>query len=442
MEPFSFELDNIVSSYPSGVGEEAGEVVRINRRNATITRVEMLLIAKSLGPEKIASMFDAHRKLVSSVDAECEKAWNLFQMQASGCQEERKLRNHLHPLFKLFVVPPWKDKRNYDVLQASVHLDCWNAFCLSEEFEFIQQHSRLNPVSGDCFQSCYESVMYMKALPGASFSLGVTLDAVRTNLAEWICSTEHPNSESLWLPVMQSGPVSFLASDFLCGVNLPLHDHIFKARVVWECQFALHAYIASSGPCSPDSLHIILLFLFAYPSLAVCPRKAEKSAINCFEIQPVNTPQDIRIVMTIERFTGRAKMNLSFGERNPVFQWENWINAAMGLMAGLNQRQKTKVEESGYKFNGPLDMIKRVDLSNSILMLTPYHSQLENLPASVMIWTGWPLFDLRVCQFEKNQLMDAYGPLQGDDFDKKLEYRSRISKVDRILTTIASWNRT
>lgn len=81
------------------------------------------------------------------------------------------------------------------------------------------------------------------------------------------------------------------------------------------------------------------------------------------------------------------------------------MNAAMVLLQSYNQAvndMKMKLEDI-VKFTGPLQFIKKVDLSRPIFTLN--HSDdvvLSNLPGQLHVSSAWPIFDTRFCQFELN----------------------------------------
>lgn len=130
------------------------------------------------------------------------------------------------------------------------------------------------------------------------------------------------------------------------------------------------------------------------------------------------------------------------------FEWEKWINAAMGIIRSHNNIAKKEKEYTRKisDFIGLLDLIKRVGLSRPMLTLNrdEDYDVMSNLPGLLNIRTAWSIFDARFCQFEFDQWMDAYGPLpQNIAFinNNDLEYAKRKSKGMKTSTEIAIWAR-
>lgn len=93
-------------------------------------------------------------------------------------------------------------------------------------------------------------------------------------------------------------------------------------------------------------------------------------------------------------------MQMLRDNRTTKFKWENWINAAMGLMKGRGEHMKESTECED--FEGPLTSIRPANLTRELLIVPLSHEKLPNLAREVKVWTGWPIFDIRVCQFERS----------------------------------------
>ena len=157
------------------------------------------------------------------------------------------------------------------------------------------------------------------------------------------------------------------------------------------------------------------------------------------------TPKKIYVSVSCSRYTDSASLKLISENSNDVkFEWEQWINAALAIVKSHNScvKNRRKAHGNNDDFVGPLDLIKKVDLSRP--MLTLNHSDgddvLSNLPGQLNIWTAWPLFDVRFCQFELDQWMDACAPCEGDE--EGTVYKEQKSKAMKILTVISTWDRT
>ena len=58
------------------------------------------------------------------------------------------------------------------------------------------------------------------------------------------------------------------------------------------------------------------------------------------------------------------------------------------------------------------------------------------------MWTGWPIFDVRICQFEKDQWMAAYDKRAEDEGEEQWPYDERHDNAEEGLLTVSGWNRT
>ena len=112
----------------------------------------------------------------------------------------------------------------------------------------------------------------------------------------------------------------------------------------------------------------------------------------------------------------------------------------MGLMRGWNGKVKDLRSKSDGRFEGPFEHIKCADLYRPALRLDPPHTSLPNLAKSISVWTGWPMFDPRVCQFESDQWMDGFGTSANDSSDIEDHYRRLLEEAEEGLATIAAWN--
>lgn len=89
------------------------------------------------------------------------------------------------------------------------------------------ERNNLPAIQAEPFKPCQRRVSELRELPTRRFSLGVTLDAVRTMLADWIYEKQKqgtPDTSSLWAPPLPSESSSdhkfvFDASDYICGLD-------------------------------------------------------------------------------------------------------------------------------------------------------------------------------------------------------------------------------
>lgn len=339
---------------------------------------------------------------------------------------------------------------NAYILDSS--LQCDNLTCL-DLAEFILLTINIDEIyeapDDDVFEK-YSILLKSKPIPWG-FILGISLDSVRTLLAQWVLLQKNLNL-ACWRPHVPTQPISFVPSHFL------LQFHIMKDRsstsnlVLSECQNVLHKRLAlldlhdGHFPASPE---IIALLLLSYPALIIEVLKDEhdrldrQSGIVEYKITPVIAPQQLTLSLLITPQTSNASLRIVSGKQGMRFEWENWINAAMGLLKGHNQSVKNMKSENINKFVGPLELIKKVDLSRPILTFNRSNDDdvLSKLPGQLCVWSAWPIFDLRFCQFELDLWMEACGSLPNDQHFAGVEYGKRKNTAMETLEQILEWNR-
>ena len=473
LEPFSLELENIKSTYPSASGSDYCESLKHHKRRRTtnMEEVELLMIIKSIGSEAISSMIKDYERYKFQIGAERDKACEIFQQQVLLKKEVYTSTKGLYPMLDLFVVPLWQEKPNMYVLQASIHVDF--DIALNDSFEYHDQDEiemLAISASHEIFNDYYCFASRNERFRLSSF-LGVCMDAVRTFMADWILKQVAVH-QSMFLPPLSSDTFYFIASDCVCDTN-DFHKRLWPddevqpsvSRVLWECASALQKNIATTNydkrnlPASPL---LIMLFLCGYPSLKygtdsfeleeehpILSQLGDATRTGQLELIPFPAPQNIRLELTVDQSSGKATLRLKFGPEVEKFKWQDWINAALGLMKGYNEKVKSRLEDED-NFQGPLELIKPANLLRPMMQLTTPHTELPGLRGELQVWTGWPIFDVRICQFEKDQLINAYGPLvdenfEGSEWEKEVveyrEYERRRCEVEETLATIARWNR-
>ena len=79
-------------------------------------------------------------------------------------------------------------------------------------------------------------------------------------------------------------------------------------------------------------------------------------------------------------------------------------------------------------------------------MIPKEHPELSDLPGDIRVWTGWPIFDMKVVQFEMNQWMEAAGLMRG--FGEAIrpevenwQIENEIERAQEGLSKIMEWNR-
>ena len=488
LDLWTFELENIKGSYPTQLRyndtntlsqENVARRVNENRRATTIDEVEIMMIAKSLDPQLVQSMIEDHERCKFHLSAQQDTALQLFCQQVAPSLDSYVSSKCLNPIWRLFLIPLWREKPNKYVLEASAHVDI---YCALRKFLVDEDPQKdvvkiLQPGTETTIMECYRSYAVENTWKVNHVFSGVGLDAIRTHLGEWI-SRRPLLDPSAFLATLKPDAFEFQASDFVCTLDVTSYyiDRqdgprslsnilLLCRRVVWECQQALQSSLVGvdlENDDFPACPSLIMLLLCVYPFIRVkleAQKRIEKAVGNdnyikkewtgCLEIVPECAPQSIRLGITVNQDTGRVALCLKSGD-NVNFRWQEWINAAMGLMKGQNELVKSKVEKKDSISPGQLEMIKPADISRPLLCIESPHVDLPEFKGELKVWTGWPIFDVRLCQFEKDQIMNAYGPIQGNELqtdDQAREraiyrkYMKRLSKAEHILRVITGWDR-
>lgn len=77
------------------------------------------------------------------------------------------------------------------------------------------------------------------------------------------------------------------------------------------------------------------------------------------------------------------------------FEWQNWINAAMGLTQGWGDR----CLENNENFYGPYQFVQPVQLKCPVESVEVMDSESPSDVRRIHLWSGWPPFDHRACRF-------------------------------------------
>lgn len=279
---------------------------------------------------------------------------------------------------------------------------------------------------------------------------------VRTFLADWIHTRPTDAPDRNWSPRLPTDSLEFP----------------YKVRhgsQLWECQCVLQEAIAGLDRVykdMPASPHLIILFILAFSGISVCdPHResrwrsvsaessehpsvpsTEHDDIPGYSFGSPLAPQAIQVYLhrCDENDEARISLKLIAGSSVDAFKWTDWIDAAMGYMKGA---------DAGYTADHELKWRKRTpakcDLTRPLPVIPKGHPELPELKGDIRVWTGWPIFDVKVVQFEMNQWMGASGLMRG--FGEVVpraveEWNDDISEEDTRteagLFKITGWNRT
>ena len=424
------EISNIVQSC-----NRVNELVQQNRDATSIDQVELVFSAMNLWSVNGTSDNDELQTNGFHCYDEERLAWLVLHQQLGSLESARELSD-IPPFWRFFATAPlWQKNKNQNVLQASIHVDISVALAWGEQFETSEKQLVFEIPSHEVFHFFRHRLAQHDQLPPERFLLGIVLDVVRSFLAEWALANFSKGEDISWSPLIPNQNFVFTASDYLCDHCSYVEVSAFlKGRIIWECQYALQACIEQhkfNDDNLPGRVELIMLFLSAYPQIQVYRTIVEidgSDPVVQFEIVPINVPQALYIEVLVDTVSGNASIELKSEKRSIQFMWEKWINAAMGLMKGHGELWESFWDDEEDVYQGPIALINPADLSRPMLKLEPPETEdheEEDIPGELWVWTAWPIFDSRVCQFEVDQWMASCGALReaeaGQFYHRRLE---------------------
>lgn len=266
MSEFDPELQNLIASYPKNLVSLPKTIDGCfqNRPPITMAQVESVLMVKSVGSQAISEMKKEHLKCRFVYPEDLNAALELLVSQVGGHEDDIECVHRIHKLWSFFLLPLWCDEKNYNVLQSSAHVDIETAVALGSYFE-RRSRDWVRESSGNVFKQFRGLLSSIDRPVCSKFSLGCALDATRTFLAEWVIKSSKNELISSWDPEICDGEFNFSVSDYICDADYqdPEQDIFYlQARIVWECQQALHDHLAEEG-CTPSSVVLMMFFLAA-----------------------------------------------------------------------------------------------------------------------------------------------------------------------------------
>lgn len=162
-------------------------------------------------------------------------------------------------------------------------------------------------------------------------------------------------------------------------------------------------------------------------------------------------PQDIKALVEEVVIDADKKLviNLFAAESVKNYPWRAWIYTAMGYLKGIDDRVSAIDPRNlpNHVRNWRKRTPSKSDLSRPLLKVSRPHSGIPDLPDDIHLWTGWPLFDTEMAQFEMNQWLQAAGLLRGYSEAMRLTIRDwegelkEEKSVKEGLMKIMEWNR-
>lgn len=460
LEDYTLEFENALSSYPTS---SVARLQRKNRSRVSIYLVDMLLMLKTVGAplaESMATDFSRRRLLQTPLVKKNALQLYAWQIGNSGVAGDiSKWLNRLYPL-NLAICSVCDAPTIWRVLEASDQSDIQvtRTVCPRNSGSFPLSSSRATEIDADSnhiFEYTRKWALDRIIIFGPPRFLGVRLAAVRSLLAEWSTTCQRVFD---WSPVLPSEHVRIpISNDVITGVLVDDDDAL--NALICDCQTALHSNVAGELASSndlPACANLITLFLLALPFFQLCSSRNrahqdsnnaelgdtegenERSRYTLYWI-PRDGPCNICVEISVNPSTSTASLALICNEANARFVWQHWINAAMGFMKGMDEEAEQGGDSEGARGTADDDeslhvkrRIAKADLSRSILRISTDHADLDmkHLSRELVVFTGWPIFDVRIDTFELNQWLSASG-------NDPTQISSRISELDRLVDKCA-----
>ncbi len=452
VDSYSFEFNSLVGSYPASNAEYSSG----NREKIGPGLVHSMLLAKHLGVKKLKAMRQYYDRQRVPDGANWRNAIKLLLLQTdTHIPDEAKIWEMFEssvdqiPIFpyQMQMVALWDNETNWHVLQASAHQDILNSLFHGEERVLQNAPFPVN-IFDSCAQWTFEQIG-SRRLRGKG-SLGILLETVRTFLAEWTTASSRSAWQPNWEPEIPSACIVFNTRDIT-------ED---SSALIWICQRELQRMVAQMSREEEKfagSAALIMLFILGFPHLKVQHLQPDEVGIQNSQDEPqqirislsssthrsVNlsvevwragtclSPQDISLIIRVDSDKSEMSLRLQNDSGDARFIWQDWVDAAMGSLKGF--------EEGGNGEKGYGRKIVRADLRKPIVELCPLHvtgngdvTRVVRMRA-VRIWMGWLAFDVGICKFEVDQLLNAYGVYMRDG-----ETDTVIESMEKVIETMMS----
>ena len=434
VDSYSFEFDGVVGSYPASNEDLSSG----NRERVSVGLVQSVILAKHLGVAKLKAIKRCYNRYRMPHEFVFRDAFELFLKQTvAAISDDSEILKMFEfdtnlPMFpyRMQVIALWEQATNWRVLQASAHHD------IGESMDILFCHSIESKPDAVSLYDFYANISrdeYSGRITPTF--LGVVLETVRTFLAEWIATkVQETNWETNWEPTVPEECMEFDLSENVCDIQ---QGSINRCTLIWICQQALQREVSralNEHRDLPSSHFLIMLFMLGFPCLTV--EQIQDDAIDeTIESSESVRPRDLglngTIISNAERrvnvsavvyhvFTSVAPQNfllriaVDFARRKVIirvhnksgdthFKWQDWVDAAMGIMKGVDERPNAIFKHER--------TIRRTDLREPIVELCPMRIDEYELATGssgiARIWTGWPPFDVRICKFEIEQWLIA-----------------------------------
>ncbi len=435
---YSFEFNSLIGSYPTSYEKRRGR----NRESLNVGLAHSVVLAKHLGVEKLKRIREYCNHYRVPLGSIRRNAFRIIHEQTDSGKLDTEIWAMLEsircniPLFlyRMQALALWEEATSWRVLQPSAHQDIWNSIECAKLFRTENEEKVLHkpPHGVNIFDYCAE---WTKQHIRSKSSLGVILETVRNFLAEWI-------TESVREPVWETEITKYCfefnldeASDLFEPENEGFRMYP-QHRLIWIFQRELQREVAqmrNKDENLPGNGALIILFWLGFPLLNIVKMQdAEGSScthasqdriqeartvsssnihssvdvsVQYWRAWTILAPQNVSLVFRVDLSNRRVSLRMHIHEGDARFKWQDWVDAAMGYMKGL--------EEKGDGDSGYGRQILRVDLRKPIVELCPLRMNLYGMNPVVQktntarAWTGWPAFDVRICMFEFEQCLAA-----------------------------------
>ena len=327
------------------------------------------------------------------------------------------------------MVSLWEQEINWRALQASTHSDICNSLGYTKT-KFTPLHQD-DTKPNNMFDHCSNIARNAFKEDGEPGCAGTVLESVRSFLAEWQMKNMRGAD---WEPVVPMEYLEFSTPrnilDGCGGENEEDENRVLHIRMIWVCQQTLQREVSrtlNGHQNLPSNNTLIMLLLFGFPLLQM--EKVDESDVEVYDTnnhaceddaspsQPHHTlnlwnrtwkvttelaAQDIWIEIRIDLDAQKCHVGLKKGDDVSRFVWQDWVDAAMGFMAGYNYRDGGKGEYER--------RIRRADLRDTIVELSPLRTDEDErgIETSIVgVWMRWPPFDVHICKFEMEHCLNA-----------------------------------
>ncbi len=445
---YTFEFDSLCGSYPTDKTDPS----KSTREGIAVAFVDQLMLVKYIGTKKLEQIRHCYQRKRFPTDRLWTGAFKLLieQCKASEVLKDEEMEEMCSklsriPIFpcRLQMIPLWNECTNLRVLQASVHTD--NEAAIKEEEDLANVASDVEEFCGkpmDVYEYYKNTGEVFKHHYKFDVVYGIVAESVRTFLADWLVSAER---EPDWEPVVPLDyELEFCASSYASEIEMHRRNN---RRLLWECQQALHTEVAKTCRAHhnlPSSAPLMMLFISSFPQVHIeeiasggewkrvmtvsdsdsddgkweLNTKTSSSTYSevkvservlCLSTEFV--PSDVTVLIRQNLVTRRTTLKMTSDCHGARFIWEDWVNAMVGLMKGMMEYEE-EIPVLNKRNIGMLPL-QRVNLRKPMLALCPLHlkrgrrsSVLQS--STAYVWTGWPPFDWRVCQFEVNQWLGSF----------------------------------